>query len=77
MTAAIISSVDPARSGTASAVLNAARQVGGAGYANETERFPKTENCFLQRKEPDSFVDMLYLLSVVTQTADADQRYDD
>lgn len=30
MTTAILSSVDPARSGTASAVLNAARQVGGA-----------------------------------------------
>jgi DHA2 family methylenomycin A resistance protein-like MFS transporter len=30
MTTAILSSVDPARSGTGSAVLNAARQVGGA-----------------------------------------------
>ena len=30
MTTAILSSVDPGRSGTASAVLNAARQVGGA-----------------------------------------------
>jgi MFS transporter, DHA2 family, methylenomycin A resistance protein len=30
MTTAILSSVDPARSGTASAALNAARQVGGA-----------------------------------------------
>jgi DHA2 family methylenomycin A resistance protein-like MFS transporter len=30
MTTAILLSVDPARSGTASALLNAARQVGGA-----------------------------------------------
>ncbi len=30
MTTAILSSVDPARSGIASAVLNAARQLGGA-----------------------------------------------